>query len=58
MIIKMSNFAKRQKKKIICLKHKEGFIRYNLKMVNKQTIYDKHRNDDALQTKYYNRHFV
>jgi len=53
----LSNFAKRQKKKITCLKHSEGWIRYNLKMVNKSTIYDKHRNDDELQTKYYNRHF-
>jgi hypothetical protein len=54
----LSNFAKRQKKKITCLKHKEGWIRYNSKMFNKETIYDKHRNADELQTKYYNRHFV
>lgn len=54
----LSAFAKRQRKKITCLKHKEGWIRYNLKMRNRQTIYDTHCKADDLQTKYYNRHFV
>lgn len=54
----LSNFAKKQKKKITCLKHSEGWIRYNLKMVRKQTIYDQYKNADELQTKYYNRHFA
>jgi len=54
----LSNFAKRQKKKITCLKHKTDWIRYNSKMANKSTIYDEHVNNDEIQTKYYNRHFV
>lgn len=54
----LSNFAKKQKKTITCLKHKEGWLRYNLKMARKETIYDIYHKADELQTKYYNRHFV
>ena len=54
----ISSFARKQRKKITCLKHEGDFLKYNPKMSTRSTIYDDYKNADQLQTKYFNRHFL
>jgi hypothetical protein len=47
--------AQRQKKDIVCLKHSEGWLKYNPKMLNRfDTIYDEHVRNDEVQTNFFN----
>lgn len=50
----VSAAAKRQNKKILCAKHKRGWIKYNPKMWEKETIYDVYKKNDTIQTDFYN----
>ena len=53
-----SAMVRHQKKRITVLKHEEGFIKYNFKMLDKKTIYDNYKNNDQIQTEFFNRHFL
>jgi hypothetical protein len=54
----ISSEAKKQHKKITCLKHGRDWIKYNPKMLERETIYDRHVNNCDEQTKFFNFNFV